>query len=460
MADRARRQTAAWLVIGLLVAACSPSASPSRSQSASASPSATVVPTPGVGDVVPAPGSSSEVYRPNPGAIVVAIDPGHGGCLDWGVPDPLKRGPAYAEKTMTLAIALKLRSLLEAQGITVVLTRQTDEALAGDYYPDLGCTGPPFRDVNGDGASGFDPGGKTRTRDELQSRIDLVNVARADILVSIHINSLTTPDGTPLPIAATQSYFTDETTWGLEAGQRLANDVQDGVVAALQPVAGYERQDRGVQAITYFIIAPPLYVATAERPDPHTQPTRGILMPGTLSEVGSITLAAEQDLLASESGQAAVAQGIESGLAAYFTDRPMAVRYDALLPGGSAATVPPPVEGLGPPYWIPTITPAVLGDGLLARLTNTGTQAWPSGLSLLGGWGETDQPYLRQPPESLAPIGVDVPSLAPGESVQLRLPLSPTSGSAREVLWVTLAGNDQPWTAIGAPPLQLAFEGS
>ena len=25
---------------------------------------------------------------PNPGAIVVAIDPGHGGCLDWGVPDP------------------------------------------------------------------------------------------------------------------------------------------------------------------------------------------------------------------------------------------------------------------------------------------------------------------------------------------------------------------------------------
>jgi N-acetylmuramoyl-L-alanine amidase len=460
MADRARRQIAAWLVIGLVLAACSPSPSANGSQARSVRPPESAIPSPGVGDVVPAPGSSSEVYRPNPRAIVVAIDPGHGGCLDWGVPDPLQRGPAYAEKTMTLAIALRLRSLLEAQGITVVLTRQTDEALAGDYYPDLGCTGSLFRDVNGDGASGFDPGGKTRTRDELQSRIDLVNVARADILVTIHINSLTTPDGSPLPIAATQSYFTDETTWGLEAGQRLANDVQDGVVAALDPVASYERQDRGVQAITYFIIAPPLYKTTAERPDPHTQPTRGILMPGTLSEVGSITLAAEQDLLASESGQAAVAQGIESGLTAYFADRAMAVRYDALVPGGSAATVPPPVEGLGAPYWIPTVSSSALGEGLGVRLTNTGTQGWPTGLSLLAGWGETDQPYLRQPPQAVAATGIEVPPLAPGESVELRLPISQPSGSARSVLWLTLANGDQAWTVFGSPPLQLAYEGS
>ena len=55
--------------------------------------------------MVPAPGSSSTVYEPNPGAIVVAIDPGHGGCLDWGVPDPQKRGAAFSEKMMTLASA-------------------------------------------------------------------------------------------------------------------------------------------------------------------------------------------------------------------------------------------------------------------------------------------------------------------------------------------------------------------
>ena len=81
---------------------------------------------------MPAPGSSSTVYEPNPGAIVVAIDPGHGGCLDWGVPDPLERGDGFSEKAMTLAIGLELKRVLEAQGITVVMTRGADEALAGD----------------------------------------------------------------------------------------------------------------------------------------------------------------------------------------------------------------------------------------------------------------------------------------------------------------------------------------
>jgi N-acetylmuramoyl-L-alanine amidase len=405
---------------------------------------------------VAAPGSSSEVYRPNPGAIVVAIDPGHGGCLDWGVPDPRQRGPAFAEKTMTMAIALELRRLLQAQGITVVLTRQTDEALAGDLYPDLGCNGAPFRDVNGDGASGFDPGGKTRTRDELQSRIDLANVARADILLSIHINSLT-DNGVALEIAATQTYYTDETTWGLAGGKRLAGLVQDGVVAALDPIATYKRQDRGIEPVSYFIISPPLYVTTADRPDPRTQPTRGILMPGALTEVGSINLAAEQDLLGSAAGQAAAAQGIERGLAAYFGGRARAVRYDALVTGADAGTVPDPVAGLGPPFWIPTLDRTVLSAGLPIRVTNTGTEPWLAGLSLLAGWGATDQPYLRRPPDGLERVNVDVPSLAPGESVDLLLRLTDPTSAGRSVLWVTLADADGAWTVLGSPPLQLAL---
>jgi N-acetylmuramoyl-L-alanine amidase len=456
MPDRARRRISATVIIGLLLAACSPSSSPSGSAPASVLPSASAIPTPGVGDVVPAPGSSSEVYRPNPGAIVVAIDPGHGGCLDWGVPDPRQRGPRFAEKTMTLAIALELRRLLQAQGITVVLTRQTDEALAGDLYPDLGCNGPPFRDVNGDGQSGFDPGGKTRTRDELQSRIDLANVARADILLSIHINSLT-QNGVALDIAATQTYYTDETPWGLNGGQRLARLIQDGVVAALDPLAAYKRQDRGIEPVSYFIIAPPLYVPTADRPDPHTQPTRGILMPGALTEVGSINLAAEQDLLESPAGQAAAAQGIEKGLAAYFSDRRRSVRYDALLTGGAGGNVPDPVAGLGPPFWIPTLERGTLSSGVSIRLSNTGTQAWPAGLSLLAGWGATDQPFLRQPPPGLQRLDVQVPPLAPGEAVELHLPLTAPASTGRSVLWLSLADADAAWTVLGSPPLQLAL---
>ena len=248
----------AWL-LPLVLVACGgpPTPSPSASGTApAASPSRRCQP----GPHRPGrrrPGSDSTVYQPNPGALVVAIDAGHGGCLDWGVPDPRQRGVRYSEKTMTLAIAQQLQSMLEAQGVTVVMTRDDDVALAGDDYPDLGCHGPPWRDVNGDGESGFDPEGAVRTRDELQARLDLANLVRADVLVSIHINSLT-ENGVVFDIAATETFYTDETPWGVDVTAPLAQAIQDGVVTEMDGVADYDRQDRGIQAHNLFIVAPPL----------------------------------------------------------------------------------------------------------------------------------------------------------------------------------------------------------
>ncbi len=455
----ARRLLAALLGGVVLVVACGP-ATPGPSGSATAASSvgeSSAAPTPAIGQVMPAPGSSSSIYRPNPGAIVVAIDPGHGGCLDWGVPDPRQRGPALSEKVMTLAIGLELKRLLEVQGITVVMTRQTDVALAGDDYPALGCNGPPFRDVNGDGLSGFDPEGKTRTRDELQARLDLVNLARADLLVSIHINSIT-QGGVTFEIAATQTYYTDETPWGVSATKLLAQQVQDGVVAAMRPVAAYARQDRGISAVNLFIVAPPLFVTTPDRPDPVKQPARGALLPAILTEVGSISLAAEQDLLLAAAGQTAAAQGIANGLGAYFGARALAVRYDARLPGGAAGAVPDPVGGTGPPYWLPGLRRAELAAGLRVRLTNTGTDTWPASLRLLGGWEASDQPYLRLAPDGLTDFGTHVPPLAPGESVELVVHMT-VPVSERGVLWITLANGSVPLTDLGSAALQLATSG-
>ncbi|MEO6059410.1 MAG: N-acetylmuramoyl-L-alanine amidase [Candidatus Limnocylindria bacterium] len=457
MTRAARRGLAALIGAGLVVVACTATVSPSPSPSVSVQPSPTPEPTPGVGDVVPAPGSTSTVYGPNPGAIVVAIDPGHGGCLDWGVPDPERRGVDFSEKTMTLAIALELQRLLEAQGITVVMTRTDDSALAGDDYPDLGCHGPPWRDVNGDGEAGFDDTGASRTRDELQARIDLVNLARADLLVSIHVNSLVA-NGVVVEAAATLTYYTDEVPWGLSAGFRLGHLVQDGVVDALDGVATYERQDRGVEPVNFYIIGAPLYVPTEERPDPRKQPTRGILMPGVLTEVGSITLAAEHDLLGTAVGQAAAAEGIFDGLADYLANRPISVRYDALIPGGSAGGVAEAVDGLGPPYWAVSLDGLKLPDGLPIRLTNTGTTAWPTGLQLMGGWSATDQPYLRSAPEAIESLGAIVPPLGPGESVELRLPLAIPDLAGPQVLWISVSGTNGTWTDLGVAPLQLTFQ--
>jgi len=452
-------QTRTWRVpalasLAMVLAACGSdvsSVAPSVPLPASSSPSA-LPSVAGEASVVAAPGSASTVYAPNPGAVVVAIDPGHGGCLDWGVPDPSERGQAYAEEAMTLAIAQRLRDLLEADGIGVVMIRDADEALAGDFAPDFGCEGPPFRDVDGDGNAGFEETGRFRTRDELQARIDRANLAAADALVSIHINS-PTEGGQVIEIAFGQTFYDDETPWG-EASATLADAVQRGTVEAIDPLTTYTRQDRRTEAIAYYAISRAWQDGdTCEREgDTHCKPQRGLLMPSALAEVGSITLREEHDLLVGAEGQAAVAQGLFDGLAAYFGARELAGRIAlADVPIGAA---PEAVDGDGPPFWPPVLP----DEALELRLTNTGTAAWPEGAELVAGWGLTDQPYLARAPDELAPVEVEIPALAPGESVlvSVQLPSAPAGG--RAVGWISIRDGSATLADRGSPALQLATD--
>ena len=57
------------------------------------------------------------IYPANPGALVIAVDPGHGGRFSGAVNGP------YEEKDYNLAIALKLRDLLTSAGVQVVMTQ-------------------------------------------------------------------------------------------------------------------------------------------------------------------------------------------------------------------------------------------------------------------------------------------------------------------------------------------------
>lgn len=449
------------LLLTLALSACGGaqvSPPPSVPTDATASIAPTVSQAPAIGQVVPAPGSDGEVYAPDPGAIMVALDPGHGGCLDWGVPNPFDNAEERSEKMMTLGIARALREQLEGEGIQVVLARDEDEALAGDFYPDLGCEGPPFRDVNGDGLTGFGadlPEG-TLARDELQARLDLANVARADAFVSIHINS-PFDSGATIEVAFTETFYTDETPWGVEVTERLARAVQAGVVDAFAGVA-YEHGDRGITAHNFYLVAPPLFELTPQRTDPLKQPTRGALMPAVLSEAGSITLEAEAELLASAEGQQMVADGLFAGLVEFFADRPRAARIDPLSAGTSVADVLTPVDGEGPPFWAPLLPEPEDGVHRLSlRLTNNGTEAWRSGLELVAGWERLDEPYLRAAPASLTPLEVEVPALAPGESVELSVPLS-SPGAGRWLVWLTLTDLSQTFADMGSPPLQLATD--
>lgn len=85
----------------------------------------------------------------------VCLDPGHGGYDPGACENGLK------EKDLTLAICLALKPLLEYNGISVVLTRD------GDYAP----------------------GRVNVVNTELKARVTIAEQARADLFVSVHINS-------------------------------------------------------------------------------------------------------------------------------------------------------------------------------------------------------------------------------------------------------------------------------
>lgn len=449
-----RRWTTVAVSLALVLTACgNEAASPIPAPSVSVAASEVDSTEPAAPAIEPAPGSASAVYGPNPGAIVVAIDAGHGGCLDWGVPDPSERGVELAEKTMTLAIAQRLRDLLAAEGIGVLMIRDTDEALAGDDYAPLNCAGPPWRDVNGDGFSGFGPDlpEATRTRDELQARLDLANLAGADALISIHINS-PTEGGERIEVAFSETFYTDETPWGATSTAALAEATQAGVVERLASAADYERGDRGTTAHNFYMVAPTLFHVTPERPDPLKQPTRGGLMPVVLAEVGSITLRSEHDLLATADGQDAVALGLLDGLAAFFADRELSARIGLaeVAPGAAPEASP----GDGPPFW----APAQPDGAVELRLTNTGTVAWSSDTELVGGWEVSDQPYLAQAPGNLEPLSVEVPTLEPGESIVVSVDLPPAPAQ-RGLAWISLESQGATAADRGSPPLQLSSEG-
>ena len=94
--------------------------------------------------------------------LVIVVDPGHGG-IDGGA---VSKDGKVVEKDINLAIALLLRDYLQEAGAFVIMTRETDRDLA---------------DV---------PLGRGRQRQDLMRRARIVNDSEADVLISIHMNSV------------------------------------------------------------------------------------------------------------------------------------------------------------------------------------------------------------------------------------------------------------------------------
>ncbi|MGB3200143.1 MAG: N-acetylmuramoyl-L-alanine amidase [Nodosilinea sp.] len=136
--------------------------------------------------------------QPSRGQVLVMLDPGHGGV------DPGAVGiGGLQEKGVVLAVAQHTAAALQAQGIAVQMTRQSDQTV------------------------------------DLQPRVDRAEAVRSTVFVSIHANAVNmqSPEVSGL-----------ETYYYSDAGEVLATALQRQVLSTLA------MNDRGVRQARFFVL--------------------------------------------------------------------------------------------------------------------------------------------------------------------------------------------------------------
>ena len=194
------------------------------------------------------------IYNFAPGlkGKVIALDPGHGGS------DPGAIGPGGTkEKTVTLAVAQKLQTLLEKAGAKVIMTRRDD------------------RDVYGPNATAVE---------ELNARTIMGATNKADIFVSIHADSFTNAAA-----GGTSTYYYRKSPYDV----MLAQNVQTSIIKAGGLL------NRNANPANFYVI-------------------KRSIMPATLVELAFISNPDEEKLLISPQFQQRMAQGIYEGLDSFF----------------------------------------------------------------------------------------------------------------------------------------------
>ncbi|HEY7723713.1 MAG TPA: N-acetylmuramoyl-L-alanine amidase [Anaeromyxobacteraceae bacterium] len=226
-----------------------------------------------------------------PPTFVAVIDPGHGGEQEGAT------GPGgQQEKALSLQIARRVARRLQRQGARVVLTRRGDETVP------------------------------------LAERAALANAERADLFLSIHLNSMASRGARALTrgvetffLSADASDASASAVAARENADRLAGEERDreDVVAAILESLGdaealeessrlayaiHERlvgklrtEDRGVKQAPFYVLA-------------------GARMAAVLLEVGFVSHREEARKLASAGYQDAIAEAIAEGVAAWRRD--------------------------------------------------------------------------------------------------------------------------------------------
>lgn len=186
---------------------------------------------------------------------VVALDAGHGGY------DPGKVGVSgVLEKDINLAIACKVRTILEKQGVDVIMTRSTDVDLCSEKV------------------------GSKKSSD-MRKRVEIMNASGAAIAVSIHQNSYT--DAGP---KGAQVFYYETSQQGKELADTLQNNIKNEV--------GDDNQRVPKANHDYYIL-------------------KKVTCPVVIVECGFLSNPTEEMLLTEEDYQEKMAQGIAKGIVEY-----------------------------------------------------------------------------------------------------------------------------------------------
>lgn len=224
----------------------------------------------------------------------IYVDPGHGG------PDPGAVGNGLAEENLTLAVALRLKDMLRADGFHVVLSRVGDTSVARLADSQV---------VNGAITN-------SGVHVDTIARIACGNTATADAMVAIHFNAFADPT------ASGAETFYDDAREFSAANLRLANLLHSGLQASFTR-SGWQVYDRGVLSDadtghTGLTAAADSYGRLMElgpaKAGWNDHPSQ---MPGALVEPFFVTDPVEAQVASSAAGQKAIAAGLEQGLAAF-----------------------------------------------------------------------------------------------------------------------------------------------
>lgn len=197
-------------------------------------------------------GEAGKVITEN---VTVVVDAGHGGA------DSGKVGVNGAlEKDINLAIALKLKDLLEKDGVQVILTREGDDGL-------------------------YDEGEANKKQQDMKRRCAMIDEAEAVATVSIHQNSYTQES-----VKGPQVFYYQDSL----QGRQIAEILQESLNAELK----VERPREIKANDSYYLL-------------------KKTKTPTVIVECGFLSNQEEAKLLVTEEYQQRVAQAVCRGILAY-----------------------------------------------------------------------------------------------------------------------------------------------